>query len=202
MGEVIKTNHVAFRPIDAKMGPDGAIYIADWYNPIIQHGEVDFRDPRRDHLHGRIWRVTAKGRPLLKTRDLGRMSIEELLKALEEPEDLTRAHAKRLLRERALGGKRAEVLAALKKWAASKTGEDETATHARLEALWTYQALDVPNAELLRAMRASPDARARAAAARVAPFWAARLKANADWVELLGARARDEHAREIGRAHV
>ncbi|HVV98994.1 MAG TPA: PVC-type heme-binding CxxCH protein, partial [Planctomycetaceae bacterium] len=59
--EVIKTNHVAFRPIDVKMGPDGAIYIADWYNPIIQHGEVDFRDPRRDHTHGRIWRVTAKG---------------------------------------------------------------------------------------------------------------------------------------------
>ncbi len=43
--ELIKTQHMAFRPIDVKMGPDGAIYIADWYNPIIQHGEVDFRDP-------------------------------------------------------------------------------------------------------------------------------------------------------------
>ena len=63
--ELIKTNHPAFRPIDIKMGPDGAIYIADWYNPIIQHGEVDFRDPRRDQTHGRIWRVTAKGRPLV-----------------------------------------------------------------------------------------------------------------------------------------
>ena len=59
----IKTHHVWFRPVDVKMGPDGAIYIADWYNPIIQHGEVDFRDPRRDHEHGRIWRVTAKDRP-------------------------------------------------------------------------------------------------------------------------------------------
>ena len=48
-----------------KMGPDGAIDIDDWYNPIIQHGEVDFRDPRRDHTHGRIWRVTAKNRPLV-----------------------------------------------------------------------------------------------------------------------------------------
>ncbi len=40
----LKTNHVPFRPIDVKMGPDGAIYIADWYNPIIQHGEVDYDD--------------------------------------------------------------------------------------------------------------------------------------------------------------
>ena len=61
--EVISSNHVAFRPIDVKLGPDGAIYIADWYNPIIQHGEVDFRDPRRDHTHGRIWRVKWKGAP-------------------------------------------------------------------------------------------------------------------------------------------
>ena len=37
VAEVIKSTHVAFRPIDVKMGPDGAIYIADWYNPIIQH---------------------------------------------------------------------------------------------------------------------------------------------------------------------
>ncbi|HAA50547.1 MAG TPA: hypothetical protein DCE43_12585, partial [Planctomycetaceae bacterium] len=33
MPDVIRTKHVAFRPIDIKMGPDGAIYIADWYNP-------------------------------------------------------------------------------------------------------------------------------------------------------------------------
>ena len=54
------------------MGPDGAIYIADWYNPIIQHGEVDFRDPRRDQTHGRIWRVTAKGRPLVEAAEARR----------------------------------------------------------------------------------------------------------------------------------
>ena len=37
-----------------------AHYIADWSNIIIQHGEVDFRDDRRDHEHGRIWRITAR----------------------------------------------------------------------------------------------------------------------------------------------
>ena len=61
---MLASNHRAFRPIDIRLGPDGALYIADWYNPIIQHGEVDFRDPRRDQVHGRIWRLTAKGRPL------------------------------------------------------------------------------------------------------------------------------------------
>ena len=79
MSELIKTTHVAFRPIDVKMGPDGAIYIADWYNPIIQHGEVDFRDPRRDHTHGRIWRVTYKGRPLVKRPKLVNARSEDVV---------------------------------------------------------------------------------------------------------------------------
>ena len=37
-------------PYGAVIGPDGALYVADWSNPIIQHGDVDFRDPRRDHV--------------------------------------------------------------------------------------------------------------------------------------------------------
>src|SRR5438876_661032 len=99
-GELIKTNHEAFRPIDVKMGPDGAIYIADWYNPIIQHGEVDFRDPRRDHVHGRIWRVTAKGRPLVPRPKLVGAPVADLLDALKAPEGYTRHSAKRVLKER------------------------------------------------------------------------------------------------------
>lgn len=62
MPDVLRSTNVTFRPIDLRFGPDGALYVADWSNPIIQHGEVDFRDPRRDKEHGRIWRVTAKGR--------------------------------------------------------------------------------------------------------------------------------------------
>src|SRR3954463_9635232 len=104
MTEVIKSNHPAFRPIDVKMGPDGAIYIADWYNPIIQHGEVDFRDPRRDHVHGRIWRVTAKGRPLVKRPDLVGAATPDLLNHLKDPEGWTRQNVKRVLKERGAKG--------------------------------------------------------------------------------------------------
>src|SRR5205823_1347566 len=133
--ELIKSNHPAFRPIDVKMGPDGAIYIADWYNPIIQHGEVDFRDPRRDHTHGRIWRITCKRRPLVKRPQLADAKVEDLLEALKAPEDWTRQQAKRVLKER---GAR-EVLPVLAKWVEKLDRADSEYEHHLLEALWTYQ---------------------------------------------------------------
>ncbi|MFP6616343.1 MAG: PVC-type heme-binding CxxCH protein, partial [Candidatus Hydrogenedentota bacterium] len=95
--EILTSTHVAFRPVDVKMGPDGALYIADWYNPIIQHGEVDFRDPRRDHEHGRIWRVTKKDSPLLKHPPIAEASIDDLMGLLRKPEQWNRIHAKREL---------------------------------------------------------------------------------------------------------
>ena len=55
-----------FRPADAEIGPDGALYFTDWHNPIIGHMQHNLRDPTRDQLHGRVYRVTYPGRPLLK----------------------------------------------------------------------------------------------------------------------------------------
>ncbi|HEY1191557.1 MAG TPA: PVC-type heme-binding CxxCH protein [Gemmata sp.] len=138
MTEVIKSNHPAFRPIDVKMGPDGALYIADWYNPIIQHGEVDFRDPRRDHTHGRIWRVTAKGRDLVKPPKLVDATVPELLEQLKAPEQWTRQQAKRVLKERGAE----KVLPELQKWTNGLKPDAATDEPFLLEALWLYQALD------------------------------------------------------------
>ena len=186
--ELIKTTHGAFRPIDVKMGPDGAIYIADWYNPIIQHGEVDFRDPRRDHTRGRIWRVTAKGRPLVEKPKLDGATIPALLDALKSPEGYTRHFAKRVLKER--GAK--EVLPALADWTRKLDAKSTSFEHDRLEALWTYQSLDAPEPELLAAVLNSADPKARAAASRVVPHWAGRIS---DAVALLAPRVEDEYPR-------
>ncbi|HTH49288.1 MAG TPA: PVC-type heme-binding CxxCH protein, partial [Candidatus Limnocylindria bacterium] len=77
--DLLRSTNVTFRPIDLRFGPDGALYVADWSNPIIQHGEVDFRDPRRDHEHGRIWRVTAKAGTVAKTQNLTTLKTSALL---------------------------------------------------------------------------------------------------------------------------
>ncbi|MBC7979810.1 MAG: c-type cytochrome [Armatimonadetes bacterium] len=46
-----------FRPVDLQIGPDGALYIADFYNRIIGHYEVPLTHPGRDRERGRIWRL-------------------------------------------------------------------------------------------------------------------------------------------------
>ena len=62
---VLKSSHRNFRPVDIRIGPDGAIYIADFYNTIICHQDDYFRDPTRDLHHGRIWRLSVKASPRL-----------------------------------------------------------------------------------------------------------------------------------------
>ncbi len=99
--EIVTTSHVAFRPIDARMGPDGALYIADWYNPIIQHGEVDFRDDRRDRKHGRIWRVSFPNRPPDPWPDFSAQSDQQLLDLLEDASLAVRQFSRQELWRRA-----------------------------------------------------------------------------------------------------
>jgi len=171
MTEVIKSNHPAFRPIDVKMGPDGALYIADWYNPIIQHGEVDFRDPRRDKTHGRIWRVTAKGRPLVDRPKLVDATIPELLEQLKAPEQWTRQQAKRVLKERGAE----KVLPELEKWVKGLRLNDESAW---VEAMWVRAALDAPNP--FTNMGVLTDPKAKATVIRLAAEVCANAKESLD----------------------
>ncbi len=188
VAEPLRSKHIAFRPVDVKMGPDGAIYFADWYNPIIQHGEVDFRSPMRNHQHGRVWRLTAKGRALVEKPKLVGATEEKLLDYLKAPEDWTRHHAKRVLSHRS----QEKVAKALGKWVAGLDRADPEYNHQLLEALWTYQTIDKVEAGLLGRLLRSPDHKVRAAATRVVGHWHDRLD---NPLPLLGVQVADESPR-------
>ena len=178
----IRTTNVTFRPIDVKLGPDGALYIADWSNPIIQHGEVDFRDPRRDRVHGRIWRVTKKEGKRLQPARFLEAGNTELLDTLLSPNGYEKHHARRVLTERGTN-----IMEDLRAWSAGRNADIP-----RLEALWMYQALDVPQPELLKQLLTSEDARVRAAATRVLGYWTKRVS---NPLDLLALRIKDTHPR-------
>jgi putative heme-binding domain-containing protein len=182
VSDLLRTTNVTFRPIDVKLGPDGALYVADWSNPIIQHGEVDFRDPRRDHEHGRIWRITAKDRPLVPRPKLVGVSNRELLDQLLSANSFNEEQARRVLAERGRA-----IHADLDRWTAKQTSEK-----ALLQALWMNEAINEVEPRLLERVLEAKDGRIRAAAVRVACEWTPRLK---NPVEILAVRMKDSNPR-------
>ncbi len=157
--DVLRTTADSFRPIDIRLGPDGALYVADWSNPIIQHGEVDFRDPRRDKAHGRIWRISVKGRAPLPRTDLTRLANRELLDRLAGPNGFEQEQSRRVLVERGA----AAVTPDLDAWVVRQTTEP-----AKLQALWLRQAFNANPADSA-GLLAAADPRVRAAAVRALP---------------------------------
>ena len=162
---IIETKNNVFRPIEIRVGPDGALYVADWYNPIIGHYQASYRHPDRDKKHGRIWRVTAKGRPLVKPSSLADATLSDLLAQVDSPERWAQYQAKRLLFERP----EAEVVAALDAWVPTlKVGDD----YRRLQALSLYEAHETPRPRLLKELLRVHDPRIRAYATRTLSTWA------------------------------
>jgi putative heme-binding domain-containing protein len=185
---IVSSTDANFRPSDIKIGPDGAIYFLDWQNPLIGHLQHHIRDPNRDRTHGRIYRVTYEGRPLLKPAKVAGEPIDKLLDRLKEPEDGVRSRAKI-----ELGGRDGDqVIEGVKNWVARLDKNDPNYQHHLLEALWVHQYHNIVNVELLKRMLGSPDAHARAAAVRVLCYWRDRVP---DALELLKKQAADTNPR-------
>ena len=169
MEDLVSSTHRAFRPIDVKMGPDGAIYIADWYNPIIQHGEVDFRDARRDHTHGRIWRISFPERPLVQRPEIVKAQSAGLVSLLDSPEGLTRTRAAVELRQR----EAKEVMPALEEWYGSLR-EDQALQ--KLRAIWGSQAVGAFQRSWAEDLLSGSNPKARAGALRALYYTAGEEK--------------------------
>jgi len=157
-----------FRPSDAIFAPDGSLYISDWHNMIIGHMQHNVRDPNRDHTHGRIYRMTAVGRPLQKPVAIDAQPIPALLDNLKSPIDGIRHRTRIELSERDTK----EVIAGTKQWIRQFDPTKKEDSHHLLEALWVHQQHNVKNIGLLNQLiLQSPEPHARIAAATVKHFW-------------------------------
>ena len=186
--DLVQSEDKNFRPVDMEFAPDGSLYIVDWHNILIGHMQHNARDPLRDHVHGRIYRVTYPSRPLVEPARVAGAEISELLDNLKLPEFRTRYRTRRELR----GRDPEEVLPQLRNWVANLNIEDEKYDHHLLEALWVSWGLNRVDENILHQVMQSRDYRARAAAVRVLRYSGHQIKNQPD---LLKRAAGDEHGR-------
>ena len=182
---VLESRHRNFRPVDVKVGPDGAIYVVDWYNPITCHQDDAYRDPTRDKRHGRIWRLATQ-KSSVRPPNLRRVSDTEVVRALGAAEHWTRYQAKRALTERDPQA----VSRALDDWVRSLDPKRPDYEFCLYQALGAYATIERVEAGLLSRLLHAQDSRARAFASRLVGRWHDRLD---DPLELLAERIRDEH---------
>jgi len=185
---LLSSNYVSFRPTDTLMGPDGAIYIADWYNPIIQHGEVDFRDKRRDHEHGRIWRIAPKNLKQVSRKPLPKCSIQELLDYLAH-EGTNEKWWRDMARAELTSRDRKQVISSTLEWYNNREKKKLNSSHDRLETLWVLQRWKQTDDAILEAALTDKDHRCRAAAVRILKDYLDSQPA----LKYMGRAIRDQH---------
>jgi putative membrane-bound dehydrogenase-like protein len=179
LGSFLASDDEWTAPIMAEVGPDGAVWIIDWYNYIIQHNPVPagFKNGKgnayetnlRDKRHGRIYRVTyAAGRPS-KQPKLAKASPADLVAALTSDNQLWRMHAQRLLVERA----QKDVVLALVKLVGDTSVDEIGLNPGAIHALWALHGLGATTESApLKAINGAlkhPSAGVRRAAAGVLP---------------------------------
>jgi putative membrane-bound dehydrogenase-like protein len=174
-----------FRPVDLKAGPDGAIYIADFYEQRITH--VDPRDTW-DRSTGRIFRIRpANWKPGLKPFDLNAMSSADLVEKLDSINRWDRNQVRQILSQR----RDMTVAPRLRQFLVQDYQQ-----HA-LEALWGLNAIGALDEQMLTAALSHRDAQVRTWAVRLAgdTYGAKLTQPQLDWLNLIAQRERDPQAR-------
>ena len=147
--EFLASTDERFRPTQMALGPDGALYIADMYHGIIQHGsymtpylkEQNLKRKLDAPIHmGRIWRIVPKGKKLKKVQALQQASGPALISFLSHPDGFYRDMAQRLLIERQDKSLIPELKKIVKK---------NMSTLGRLHAMWTLEGMQAADAAFL-----------------------------------------------------
>ncbi|MEM1358133.1 MAG: PVC-type heme-binding CxxCH protein [Bacteroidota bacterium] len=186
--DIIQSNDPNFRPVDLEFAPDGSLYFIDWHNVLVGHMQHNARDPLRDHVHGRIYRITYPSRPLVEPAKIAGAPIATLLDNLKLPEYRSRYRSHRELR----GRDAKEVVAAVKEWVGKLDNTAPNYERWLLEGLWVTWGANAVDQELLEAALSAEDYRVRAAAVNVLRYSGHQVSRQ---TELLNMAAADPHGR-------
>lgn len=154
-GKIVTTPDRWFRPVHLEAGPDGAVYLADWYDARITH--LDPRD-NWDRERGRVYRLQAAGAAPVKPENLRALTTEQLLDRLAWPNRWQRWTALRVLAER----RDPQTVPALRALLATADA------HPALEALWALQQLEARDATTTQRALQHPAPAVRSWAVRLA----------------------------------
>jgi putative membrane-bound dehydrogenase-like protein len=133
-GALLTSNDAWFAPCDVTMGPDGAVYVADWYDERMAHPDPDAEWDRRN---GRIYRIAAAGTPPAANLNLATLPSEPLVTWLDSPSVWHVRVARRLLAERRDPKATGALYRRLRQLSAEvKAPVDDTTVLERLECLW------------------------------------------------------------------
>jgi len=156
--DLLKSKDDWFRPVNIEFGPDGCLYIADWYNKIVSHNEVATTHPDRDKTHGRIWRIRHKSQKLRSIPNLYKASNKDLVKHLQSPSHWQKRAAAFQIADR----QAKELAPALTKLITSTTLEKTT----RIHALWALEGLGAYDQKTITALLKDKDGDIRREAVR------------------------------------
>ncbi|WP_327489696.1 PVC-type heme-binding CxxCH protein [Telluribacter sp.] len=140
-----------FRPVNMEFGPDGSLYIADWYNKIVSHNELPTTHPDRDKRHGRIWRIRHSSQKPRTVPNLYTVRTEELVEHLKSPSLWEKRAAWHQITDRPVSEtqKLGDQLVLL----ASDDSQDEI---TRIHALWSMEGIRQYDPPFMASLLESP----------------------------------------------
>ena len=149
---LLKSKDDWFRPVHAEFGPDGCLYIVDWYNKIVSHNELPTTHPDRDKKHGRIWRIRHQSQKPRTIPNLITAPASALVKHLS---------AETLWEKRAawhqIADRPAQETKPLIPALVSLVADKSASTTTRIHALWSLESLGHFDQKLMTATLASED---------------------------------------------
>ncbi|MDP4997112.1 MAG: DUF1080 domain-containing protein, partial [Akkermansiaceae bacterium] len=131
-----------FRPVNLEFGPDGCLYVADFYNKIVSHNEVSTDHPDRDKSHGRIWRIRHESQPAREIPDVTKASPEQLITHLKSPILWEKRAAWQQIVDQGLTDLAPQLIAI--------AADEKVDITTRIHALWSLEDLDQFDESLIK----------------------------------------------------